>query len=99
MSWFTYGQHTEKHIGVWLRYRSNPDIQVLIKKSRNKRFHETIERILVKEYDNGEVILEVWCMSAFANITNKYRYNVFYLKIPVNENWVCEGDAGNGTNF
>ena len=33
MSHFIYGNHTKKHIGVWLRYRSNPDVIQLIKKS------------------------------------------------------------------
>ena len=31
MSSFRYGKHTEKHIGVWLRIRSNPDVYMMKK--------------------------------------------------------------------
>ena len=101
MSSFTYGQHTKKHIGVWLRFRSNPDILSLIQDSGNKRYGEVTERVVIDEYDNtkDEVWLAIWCKSVIDIFRRKDRYNVFYIKTNVNEAWVCEGDLGNGVNF
>lgn len=102
MSSFSYGKHTKKHIGIWLRYRSNPDVVLLVKRANNKRFGETVERVVVSDYDKvtNEVWLEVWCTSLFDRLfLLKHRYNVFYIKTRVNEDWVCEGDLGSGTKF
>ena len=101
MSSFTYGKHTKKHIGVWLRWESNPDIIKLIKKSENKRFYETIQRVVIHEYDKKEnkVWLEVWCQNPYDIPRKKHRYNVFYIKTKINENWICEGDLGCGIKF
>lgn len=101
MSHFNYGKHTKKHIGVYLRKYSNKDVMKLIKKSKLKRFFDTVERIVVKEYDKqtNEVWLEIWCQNLIDTIRNKQRYNVFNIKTPINENWICEGDIGNGINF
>lgn len=101
MSSFSYGKHTKKHIGVWLRYRSNPDIRDLIKKSKHKRLLDTVERIVVCQYDKetDEVFLEIWCKNLLDSIRGKLRYNVFHIKTPINQNWICEGDLGNGIKF
>ena len=70
MSRFLYGQdltdpsnHNQKRLGVWLRKTSNKDIIGLFNKSKCKRFYETIQYIIVKEYQEGHnlVLLEVWC--------------------------------------
>ena len=101
MSSFKYGEHTKKHIGLWLRYRSNQDIINLIKKTKQKRFLDTVERIVVSEYDKetNEVWLQIWCKNLLDSIRGKMRYNVFHIKTSVNEDWTCEGDLGNGVNF
>jgi hypothetical protein len=101
MSTFSYGKHTKKHIGVWLRHWTNPDIYDLIKKSKNKRFFDRVERVVVSDYDKetDEVWLEVWGMNTIDVLLNKYRYNVIIIKTKVNEEWSCEGDIGNGKFF
>lgn len=101
MSSFSYGKHTKKHIGVWLRYRSNPDVIDLIKKSKQKRLLDTVERVVVCEYDKetDEVFLEIWCKNLLDSIRGKLRYNVFHIKTSINQNWICEGDLGNGIKF
>jgi len=101
MSHFGYGKHTKRHIGVWLRYRSNPDIMILIKRSKQKRLFDSVERIVVSEYDNKteRVWLKIWCKNIIDSIRGKLRYNVFHIKTNINENWICEGDLGNGCNF
>ena len=98
MSWFEYGHHTEKHIGLWLRYESNPDIKDLIKKSGSKRFFDVVNRVVVVGYDfeTNEVWLSVWCKRLWEK---KSRYNVFLIKTEVNSFWVCEGDLGRGVTF
>ena len=101
MSSFSYGEHTSKHIGVWLRYRSNTDLIELVKKSKQKRLFDTVERVVVSEYDKetNQVWLEIWCKNLIDSIRGKLRYNVFHIKTNINENWTCEGDLGNGINF
>jgi hypothetical protein len=101
MSWFAYGKHTKKHIGLWLRYHSNEDIVKMVEKTKNKRFLDTVDRVVVSEYDKNtnEVWLEVWCKNIIDSIRRKHRYNVFYIKTKPNENWVCEGDLGKGLKF
>ena len=99
MSWFNYGLNTKENgIGVWLRPQSNPDVTKLIKKSGNKRFHESVSRIIVAEYNEqlNMVQLEIWCKSIFDSIRKKYRYNVFSIPVTPNPYWVCEGDLGKG---
>jgi hypothetical protein len=101
MSSFNYGKHTKKHIGLWLRYRSNSDVIKLIKESKHKRFFDTVERVVVSEYDKetNQVWLEVWCKNLIDSIRGKLRYNVFHIKTNINKDWICEGDLGNGCNF
>lgn len=101
MSSFRYGKHTNKHIGVWLRYRSNKDIIDLVKKSNQKRLFDSVERVIVSEYDKEtkEVWLQIWCKNLLDSIRGKMRYNVFYIKTHINEDWSCEGDLGNGVRF
>lgn len=100
MSCFTYGKNInhQKRIGVWLRVRSNIDVMKKIKKTKNKRFFDTIERIVVSEYDKNKNIiwLEIWCKNIIDSIRRKDRYNVFYVISEPNENWACEGDLGRG---
>tara|TARA_R110000851_G_scaffold131429_1_gene265318 strand:- start:7116 stop:7421 length:306 start_codon:yes stop_codon:yes gene_type:complete len=101
MSSFRYGKHTKKHINVWLRLRNNPDVIVLINKSKQKRFLDTVERVVVSEYDKelNQVWLQIWCKNIIDSIRGKIRYNVFHIKTFINEDWSCEGDLGNGINF
>ena len=101
MSSFSYGKHTNKHIGIWLRYAYNPDVISMVKKSKNKRIFETVERVVVSEYDSetNQVWLQIWCKSIIDTFLGKYRYNVFHIKTDVNECWSCEGDLGSGVNF
>ena len=101
MSWFIYGKHTKKHIGIWLRPSSNPDVIEKIKKSKLKRFGDSISRIVVSEFDKEKnaVWLQIWTKNIFDSIFRKNRYTVFHIKTEINENWVCEGDLGNGFKF
>lgn len=101
MSWFVYGEHTKKHIGVWLRYHSNEDVIELVKKSKLKRKFETVERVIISEYDKdvNQVWLQIWCKNTIDVIRKKNRYNVFHIKTDVNPKWVCEGDLGAGMKF
>lgn len=100
MSSFRYGKHSDKRLGVWIKYDNdiNPDIFNLIKKSKNKRFFETVTRIIVHDYDysTDEVWLEIWCDSFIDIILKKHRYNVFYIVTNPNTNWSCHGDLGTG---
>jgi hypothetical protein len=101
MSTFSYGNHTKKHIGIWLRVATNPDVIELVKKSKLKRFYETIERIVVSEYDpeTNQVWLQIWCRNFFDTVRQKHRSNVFHIKTDINPYWSCEGDLGSGINF
>jgi len=101
MSSFSYGKHTKKHIGVWLRHGFCEDVRKLIKESGQKRLLDNVNRVVVSEYDKetDEVWLEVWCDNLIDLIRAKHRYNVFFIKTKVNEQWVCEGDLGGGENF
>lgn len=98
MSFFIYGKHTKERIGVWLRYTSNHDLIQLVRKSRQKRYFDTVMRVIVVEYDEktDQVWLEVWCKNLIDSIRGKHRYNVFTIKTDVNKQWVCEGDLGKG---
>lgn len=101
MSSFRYGNHTKTHIGVWLCYRSNLDVIKLVKDSKQLRLFDTVERVVVSEYDKetNQVWLEIWCKNLIDSIRAKHRYSVFYIKTNVNEEWSCEGDLGNGCKF
>lgn len=101
MSSFGYGKHTNKHIGVWLRYRSNPDLIKLVKQSKQKKLFDGVERVVVSKYDKetNQVWLEIWCKNLIDSIRGKLRYNLFYIKTEVNEDWSCEGDLGKGSKF
>lgn len=101
MSNFSYGKHTDKHIGVWLRYNSNPDLVYNIKKTKLLRFSDRIYRVIVREYDikSNQVWVEVWAASFIDDMRGKTRYNVFSVRLNVNPEWVCEGDLGSGVDF
>lgn len=101
MSSFIYGNHTKKHIGVWLRFQGSNDLIKMIEKSKQKRFFDSIMRVVVSEYDKetNQVWLEIWCKNIIDSIRGKTRYSVFYIKTNINPQWVCEGDLGNGINF
>ena len=101
MSSFSYGKHTKKHIGIWLKPHVNKDILKLIKKNRNRQIFDTISRVVVDEYDSktDEVWLSIWCVNVIDLILRKHRYNVFYIKTKVNPDWSCHGDLGSGINF
>jgi hypothetical protein len=97
MSHYKYGKHNKKRIDVWLRFRSNPDVLDLIKKSKCKRIFETVKRvIIIEDRPSGEVMLEVWASNIFDIMKHKQRYNVFHILTKPNENWICEGDLGKG---
>jgi hypothetical protein len=101
MSNFTLGfpkKGDKMIVGIWLRYRSNPDIIYLAKKSWNKGFFDTVVRVIISEVDDetGEVWLEFWCKNIIDILLRKHRYNVFYKKVPTNPEWICEGDLGKG---
>jgi hypothetical protein len=101
MSSFNYGNHTPQHIGIWLKTETNPELMELIKKSKDIRFFDTVERIVVNNYDKktGEVILQVWCKGLISSILGKNRYNVFYVKTQPDYFWSCHGDLGRGRKF
>lgn len=101
MSSFNYGKHTEKHIGIWLRLNTNPGVIDLINSSKQKRFFDTVDRVIVSDYDGetGQVWLQVWCKSLLDTVRGKARHNVFHIKTAVNEEWSCDGDLGSGANF
>jgi len=101
MSSFRYGKHTQEHLGVWLRYKSNPDVIDLVNKSKQKRFLDRVERVVVSEYDKetNQVWLEIWCVSSIDSIRGKNRHNVFSIKTIINKEWSCEGDLGSGIKF
>lgn len=96
MSSFSYGEHTRRHIGVWLKPAANPDVMLLIKKSKLKKIFDSVRKIVVSEYDKStdEVWLEIYCSNLIDVIRRKYRYNVFYIKTKVNPYWSCNGDMG-----
>lgn len=99
MSHFAYGNHTEKRIGVWLRYESNPDIMMFIKKHPCLKYLDMVSRIVVSDYDEEtkDVWIQVWCKNLIDIILwKKHRYNVFYIKVKPNPEWICEGDLGVG---
>jgi hypothetical protein len=101
MSSFSYGKHSDKHIGIWLRYESNDDLIELINETNQMRLYDSVSRVIVSEYDENtkQVHLQVWCKNLIDSIMGKIRYNVFYIKTDINEEWVCEGDLGSGINF
>lgn len=69
-----------------------------MKSSKNKRFFDSARRVVVAEYDETtqEVWLMVFCINFVDVLRKKHRYNVFYLKTPINPRWICEGDLGAG---
>ncbi len=98
MGGFSYGEHSKKRIGVWLKWQYCGDVLLAIKKSGNKRFSESINRVVVEEYDKKDnmIWLGVYCQSIFDVIRHKNRYNVFYLKVSINPEWSCHTDLGTG---
>lgn len=103
MAHFSYGNLTKKEhkkrFGVWLDIDINLKIIKTIRKNWNKRWYESIARIIVKEYyeDKNLIRLEIWCTSYIARyFIKKYRYNVFYIAVEPDENWSCYEDLGRG---
>jgi len=100
MSWFILKDQPirKKRKGIWLRVRNNDDVVQAIKKSKLMRVTEEIECIEIKELrPNNQVLLEVWCSSfSIWNRKGRERFNVFYLLVNENEEWICEGDLGRG---
>ena len=107
MSWFYYGEdqvnyvkHHKKMKGVWIKpySDSNSDIMSLIKKNNNKRWFDSVNRIVISDYDDkkGIIWLEVWCSNFLDKLRKKHRYNIFYITCKPNMFWVCEGDLGKG---
>ena len=106
MSWFLLGNIEEKERkkikGIWLRVESgnNNDVKKAIKNSKNLRFSEVIERVVIVELrKDNQVLLEVWSKSVIDVIRKKQRYNVFHILITQNPLWVCEGDLGKGSEI
>lgn len=102
MSWFKYADQKVRRYrkGVWLRVRSLPDgLRSLIES--NLQAGEQISRVVVQELQPGLwVLLEVWC-TQMQDVTEHQqqkpqRYTVFYLRVPENPEWICEGDLGRG---
>ncbi len=91
MGSYSYGKHNPKRIGQHLKYRFNEDIVKLVKANGNKRLFETVDRVVVTQYDKERnlVWLEIWCYNIFQFITKKHRYNVFYVTCEPNEEWSC----------
>lgn len=79
----------------------NEDIVSAVKKSRELRLLDTVQRAIIKEYDkeNNQVWIEIWSRNLIDVIRKKRRYNVFTIKMDVNEEWSCSGDLGSGINF
>jgi len=101
MSWFTLKDQASrsKRKGIWLRFDSPlmKDVQEAVKKSKCKRPSEVVGRVIIHELRlNNEVMLEVWCKSLLDNVRGKQRYNVFYITMKENPDWICEGDLGRG---
>lgn len=106
MSSFSFGsiKNIKHSVGVWLKEGDkwvNSDVKTLIDESGGKRFFDIVQRVVVTEYitKTGEVFLEVWCKSLFDRITNRKRYNVFYILTKPNDEWSCYGDLGRGINI
>jgi hypothetical protein len=101
MSSFNFGVCLEDSEGIWLRFQECPDIMKEIKKRKLKRPFDTIERVVVSEYDEKtrRVWFHVWCKSVIDSIMKKNRYNVFTINLPHNKDWVCEGDLGKGKDI
>ena len=97
MSWFLFGETRIKR-GVWLRKESNPDVYDAIITSKLKPKTQSIVRIVVDSYDKktNNVILEVWCQKIKDVMKLREIYTVFYITLPMNSDWVCEGDLGRG---
>lgn len=101
MSWFLLGDIKERSEikGIWLRSSedTNLDVQKAIKQSKHLRLTEYVDRIVIHEIKNNEqVLLEIWGKNSLDFIKNKRRYNVFYVLVKENPEWVCEGDLGKG---
>lgn len=101
MSWFTYKDQNPKYrVGLELRVanimQDHHHVRELI--SKNRRIGEAPTRIVVKEFQkDGHVTLEVWCRAEFdlrSVVLGMHRYTVFYITVPPNPDWICEGDMG-----
>jgi len=87
----------KKRKGIWVRFRSNPDVLESIKKSRLKRPTDVIEWVVIQELrPDNKVLLEVWCKSLLDCVRCKNRHNVFHILVDENLDWICEGDLGRG---
>ncbi len=100
MSWFYYGdpKNRQKRKGIWLRTQTVPeDVKGAIKDTRCLRASESIDRIEVHEMrDNDLVLLRIWAKSIADSARKINRYNVFFVIVKENPEWICEGDLGRG---
>lgn len=103
MAHFSYGKLTEKEhqkrFDVWLDIDNNSELIKTILKNKNKRWTESINRIIVKDYiiNNNLIRLEIWCKNYFELfVFKKHRYNVFYITLQPDEEWCCHDDLGKG---
>jgi len=87
--------------GVYLRHYGddwgwNNPLRDAIKKAKLMRRWETIDRIVVEEYrkEDDRILLQVWCKSLGDSVRRKERYNVFFVWVPWNDDFVAEGDLG-----
>ena len=100
MSWFALEavKERKKIKGIWLRERSNPDVQQAIKKTKELRMTDVVWKIEIVELrKENKVLLEVWAKNTIDVIRKKHRNNVFHIEMTQNPEWICEGDLGRGT--
>ena len=98
MSFFEYGSPVGRkrnlRKGVWLRVRHLPE-EILKQTKSSMRTGEKIDWVVVFEMrKDGFVLLEFWCSSLLYDGFD--RYNVFYMVVKEDPNWICEGDMGRG---
>lgn len=97
----------EQKIGVWISPDSicNTDLVNNLEKIGRIRFYETIERIIIQDVKDDQVLIEVWLSQMtfrklFRVIFNLpyevNRYTVFTCWQTSSLNWICEGDLGKG---
>lgn len=94
MASINFGEFCKKKTtGVWLKYEVNCDLRQIIDKNPNKGCFDTVSRIIVSDYEDRDIWVQVWCKNLWDTVIwKKHRYNVFYIKIKnidVNDDWSC----------
>lgn len=76
----------------------NQPLADAIKDSKCMRVSESVERCVVEEWDRGHEVLlvDIWCQSLLDTIRKKFRHNVFTVRIPWSDDYVCDGNLGKG---